>query len=240
MNKKERSNDALEHTEEMAKLYKEEIKNSIDNSVVYRDSAEIHSSGSPVISLEQTDTVSSIFKHNKGKVGILNFASYKHAGGGFLRGSMAQEESLCASSFLYNVLSKFEDYYEYNMNHLNDSLYTNACIYSPDIIFINGSKIYKVDVFTCAAPNNCKRNLISPAVNSSHLESRIKFLREIISNYNIDVLILGAFGCGVFSQDALEVASLFKKYFSDCNAKQVVYAIPDAKNYNKFRSVFNS
>jgi uncharacterized protein (TIGR02452 family) len=41
-----------------------------------------------------------------GKITVLNFASAKKAGGGFLNGAMAQEESLCYSSNLYTSLAK--------------------------------------------------------------------------------------------------------------------------------------
>ena len=48
-------------------------------------------------------------------VGVLNFASAKNPGGGFLNGSMAQEESLAIASAMYvcmcqgltNVLCKY-------------------------------------------------------------------------------------------------------------------------------------
>ncbi|HBR75644.1 MAG TPA: TIGR02452 family protein, partial [Cyanobacteria bacterium UBA11159] len=38
------------------------------------------------------------------KIGVLNFASAKNPGGGFLRGTQAQEESLARSSALYKSL----------------------------------------------------------------------------------------------------------------------------------------
>lgn len=46
---------------------------------------------------------------------VLNFASYCNPGGGFLNGTMAQEEALCRSSTLYEVLTEQEDKF-YNSN----------------------------------------------------------------------------------------------------------------------------
>ena len=40
------------------------------------------------------------------RIGVLNFASAKNAGGGFLGGSQAQEESLARNSALYATLEK--------------------------------------------------------------------------------------------------------------------------------------
>lgn len=56
------------------------------------------------VEVSTLDTVSAIFHftNGKNKVAALNFASYKHPGGMFLKGSKAQEECLCHESFLFN------------------------------------------------------------------------------------------------------------------------------------------
>ena len=98
-----------------------------------------------------TDTVSAIFQYTSeqdGKIAALNFASYKHPGGMFIKGSSAQEESLCHASFLYNVLKEFEDsYYKENRKNLNRSLYTNKALYSPNIKFFNKTSKSLISVF---------------------------------------------------------------------------------------------
>lgn len=93
------------------------------------------------VSVVDLDTVSAIFRYKRKekRTAILNFASYKNAGGMFLQGSSAQEESLCHASFLYNVLSEFKDYYAWNDKHKNRALYENRALYSPDVVFTNDS-----------------------------------------------------------------------------------------------------
>ena len=60
----------------------------------------------------------------------------------------------------------------------------------------------------------------------------------------VEVLILGAFGCGVFGNDPLTTAKIFKEcltkyqYYRDV-FKLVVFPIPDAKNYEIFKEILD-
>ena len=68
------------------------------------------------------------------KTAVLNFASYKHPGGGFIRGSMAQEEALCHESFLYNVLNAFDaTFCDYNRTSLGVILVLDMCMKLSDV-----------------------------------------------------------------------------------------------------------
>ncbi len=51
-----------------------------------------------------------------GKIGILNFASAKHEGGGFLTGAQAQEESIARASTLYPSLMTVEGQQYYKLH----------------------------------------------------------------------------------------------------------------------------
>ena len=249
-NKSLRALQANQHTEIMAHQHPEEIKDSLFNSLIYSptDTFFVNPVDKEIpIFLAAKDSVSAIFDYYEGKTAVLNFASYKNPGGGFLSGSRAQEESLCHSSFLYNVLSKFPTYYGWNQNHLNRSLYENRAIYSPRILFENedGDTIY-CDVITCAAPNitpNRKYNLgVTDEENLAALDSRIHFVLDIAAENQVDTLILGAFGCGVFGQDAEDVCRIFVKYLTSSHRcfKKVIFAIPNdvhSENYDKFFKV---
>lgn len=184
---------------------------------------------------------------NNGKVAALNFASYKHPGGMFLNGSSAQEESLCHSSTLYNVLESFNDsYYENNRKSLNKALYLNRALYSKNILF---DLQYNCDIITCAAPNiGPLIHYNSPLSKELQVEifstqrSRIEFVLHIAEINEVNTLILGAFGCGVFHNDPDTIARIFKELL--CNRfknsfNKVCFAIPDDRTYNIFKSIIN-
>lgn len=199
----------------MSVRFTNEISDSIAKTKI-RSSAINHSPGKTedieIILSDSVDASIRAFEAGN-KVTLLNFASYKNPGGKFLDGSSAQEESICHKSNLYNVLSseKLKEYYEWNNLHKNKALYKNRALYTPDIIFDNA---YKIDVITCAAPNfsaASKYMSVTEEENSKVLKDRIDFLLNVISEFNTDTLILGAWGCGVFGQNPAEVARLFKE-----------------------------
>ena len=198
-----------------------------------------------------SDTVSAIEKvydeyPSVYKKAALNFASYKNPGGMFLKGSKAQEECLCHQSVLYNILSRFPMYYEENKKNLNRALYTDRAIYTPNVPFFTETSIFDGDIITCAAPNKYaaqKYKNVSDEENWYNLYNRIDFILDIAKVNGVDILIVGAFGCGVFGQDPYEVAAIFK-YLLDTKPygfSQVIFAIPKgtrADNYTPFEQIF--
>ena len=65
-------------------------------------------------------------------VAILNFASARNPGGGYLGGARAQEEDLCRSSALYTTLLEARDYYEAHRAD-RDTRYSHRVIFSPGV-----------------------------------------------------------------------------------------------------------
>ena len=186
------------------------------------------------------------------KVCALNFASFKNPGGKFLEGSMAQEESLCHVSTLYNVLRAFRNtFYHDNLTRINRLLYANKAIYSPHIVFADetSTKHATCDIITCAAPNYraaAKYRGVTMEENTRALYDRCKFVLDVAAEHRVDVLILGAYGCGVFGQDPYMVAKIFKHLLVDYTTKfnKVIFAIPNSghgtRNFAAFDSVFKS
>ena len=242
--KEEREKKAVQHTEEMEEKFEKDIKNCVRTTKLYNDNLVVEPTKEEInIQVIDTDSVSAIFDFSTGKTAVLNFSSYKHPGGMFLKGSKAQEECLCHESFLYNVLKEWQfKFYDWNKNHKNKALYFNRALYLKDIVFIHNGKEKKCNVITCAAPNKFaaqKYCNVSNQENLKILKSRIEFILKIAKENNIDTLILGAYGCGVFGQNPEEVADTFKKYLNIYNFKNVIFAIPDKKdqNYRIFKKI---
>ena len=248
MKKEQLKERALKHTEAMDRLYSKEIKKSIEGTCLYgTDFIRSGTAGRAAgFLLEQSYTQDSVMRNaGKGKTAVLNFASYRHAGGGFLNGSKAQEEAICHASFLYNVLRGFPGYYEWNEANYNMGLYMNRALYSPDVFFFNDDDrdYVTADVITCAAPNRSmllKDGRFSEKENEAALKDRIRFIRDICDNESVDILIAGAFGCGVFAQKPEAVAACFKECFSDTKVKKVVFAVPPDRNYPPFEKDFGT
>lgn len=252
--KEKRAEQARKHTEQMETKYHKEIQESARDTIYYltgyKSIKTIIKENLPQIIVEDIDSVSAILQYKKqdpdDKLAVLNFSSYKKPGGMFINGSKAQEECLCHESFLYNVLSKKQDFYEWNNRHKNKALYLDRGLYSPNIRFDRDNLFSCLcDVITCAAPNKTtaqKYQNVSDEENTKVLRSRIKFVLDIAKDNYVDTLILGAYGCGVFGQDAREVANIFKEYLSTTHIcfDKVVFAIPKGRdgNLEAFKEVF--
>ena len=148
---------------------------------------------------------------------------------------------LCHESFLYNVLKEFDGFYEWNSHHNNRGLYTDRAIYTPAVIFTNGATC---DVITCASPNmspGIKYGNVSADENRKALEKRVEFIRDIAEENSVEMLVLGAFGCGVFRQDPAEVAQAIRKAFAETSVKRIIIAVPgNDNNYRVFKKEFGA
>lgn len=67
---------------------------------------------------------------DRAPVAVLNFASARNPGGGYLNGAQAQEEAVCRSSALYTCLLRAPGYYDHHRTH-RDAFYSDRVIHSP-------------------------------------------------------------------------------------------------------------
>lgn len=193
------------------------------------------------IEVVNLDTVSAAYRERGLKIAVLNFASYKNPGGMFLEGSIAQEESLCHESALYNILSDehiVQGFYFPNRQNLNRSLYHSNLLYTIAVPFVHNGEFKYLDVITCAAPNKGaaqKYCHVSDQECDYAMRLRIRSVLMAAIDRDVDVLILGAFGCGVFRNDPKTVATIFKQELDGCPFK-AVFAVPGDK-YTVFKTI---
>lgn len=188
-----------------------------------------------------------------GKTAVLNFANPQYPGGGASKGAVAQEECLCRCSNLYLCLSApniFEDYYFYHKKYTNH-LFSDRLIYTKDVVvFKDESEVpallprdewFFVDVITCAAPYIAKINIDNTSLKSL-FKSRIKNIFEAAIDNGVEVIILGAFGCGAFKNPPEVVAEAFHEVIAENgyadNFKKIVFAIKCNPNNTKNLDVF--
>ena len=164
---------------------------------------------------------------------IFLYSIYKNKGGGFIAGSNGQEESLCRNSGLYPTLCKFKkEYYEFHkLQNESSLLYSNSCIYSPNVPVIrNDNGDLLKESYSCsfisASAVNCKYwikrhkgNELQWIVDSKNIlyqtmKNRIDKILDIAIKNKHDAIILGPFGCGIFDNDANIISDIFASLLS--------------------------
>lgn len=180
---------------------------------------------------------------------VLAFASFTNPGGGYIQGYLGQEATLCADSYLYNVLDKQRKWYgENRRRNINCELYRNRALVVPAVRFDRNRVHAYADVIVAAAPN-AKRARQEYRVGDDALldalRDRIRFVLAVCDELGREKLVLGAWGCDNNGFDAEAVAELFRKELAsgDFKVKQVFFAVPSTRwdeDFAKFEHVLAS
>uniref|UniRef100_A0A914X1B2 Microbial-type PARG catalytic domain-containing protein n=1 Tax=Plectus sambesii TaxID=2011161 RepID=A0A914X1B2_9BILA len=202
---------------------------------------------------------------NGSLVACLNFASAKNAGGGFLRGAKAQEESLARSSSLYASLTcpAAALYYEFNRAiKPNRGIYSDHLIWSPNVVVFRDddcsllSQPFTVNFITSPAVNagvykrfapvnkkeekNDDNNYASDELNVT-MRRRVRTVLATALERQQRCLILGAWGTGCFQNESDHVVDWFHEAltgdFADC-FERVIFAVLDDTADKKKLAVF--
>ncbi|MFB9367126.1 TIGR02452 family protein [Kitasatospora albolonga] len=185
-----------------------------------------------------------------GPVAVLNFASARNPGGGYLRGARAQEEDLCRSALLYHCLLAAPDYYEAHRAS-TDLHYSHRVIWSPDVPVIRDAHgelradPYTVSFLTSPAPNagQLARRAEGGRVDVREvLVERARRVLGVAAAHGVRELVLGAWGCGVFGNDPAEVAEAFELALATHGAPftRVVFAVWDRTPVSANRAAFEA
>ena len=177
---------------------------------------------------------------------VLDFASFTNPGGGYIQGYLGQEATLCADSYLYNVLDKQRKWYgENRRRNINCELYRNRALVVPAVRFDRNHVHAYADVIVAAAPNAKRARQeyrVSDDALLNALRDRIRFVLAICDELGREKLVLGAWGCDNNGFDAEAVAELFRKELAsgDFKVKQVFFAVPSTRwdeDFAKFEHV---
>lgn len=164
---------------------------------------------------------------------VLNFANPVNPGGGVRGGAKAQEEDLCRKSSLLLSLESdaAKKYYEYNKSAYSN-MGSDAIILTPNVEIIRDADgellddSFIVSVLTCAAPVIYQgMGRVSYEQYKALFYNRICGILKFAAFKRYPCLVLGAFGCGAFGNDAKLVSDLFYKAL-----KEFSY------NYNGFQA----
>ncbi|MDQ1034545.1 uncharacterized protein (TIGR02452 family) [Streptomyces sp. V3I8] len=186
-----------------------------------------------------------------GPVAVLNFASARNPGGGYLNGAQAQEEALCRASALYTCVLGVREFYDHHRTH-RDPFYTDRVIHSPAVPVFRDDRgafldePYTAGFLTAAAPNAgvIKRTAPERAPELPRaLASRAERVLETAAAHGYRRLVLGAWGCGVFRNDPAQVAGAFRSLLADGGRfagsfEHVVFGVLDRTQGAVVRSAF--
>lgn len=253
--------EAIAQTRQQTKFYSPDV-------YPLRSSRANEGLGNVVVTRNRTfEAVLSLHKQYPGaKIAALNFASATTPGGGVTQGATAQEECLCRCSTLYpclNTPSNWEYFYDLN-RAIRNPLHTDKIIYTPgvvicktdDLVPLSDDQLVSVDIITCAAPNlrgkpsnryndegtDQKVEISDEVLYAVHVK-RAKHILDVAKQNGVDILVLGAFGCGAFKNNPQIVARAYRDAIQDlgANFKEIEFAVycrdRDAENYEVFKEV---
>ncbi|KAJ5730760.1 uncharacterized protein N7483_005268 [Penicillium malachiteum] len=208
------------------------------------------SSSSPRITVQNADSFTAAQRilnaHPTAKVGVLNMASEKHPGGGWLHGALAQEEALCFRSTLAATLNdshyplpEFGAIWSPRVAVFRDEVARWCRIYPHDDIFIVG-------VVSLAALRNPRlskdKQQFANLGDIRVTKDKMRQVLRVLAQNNVTHCVLGALGCGAFHNPPREVARISGEVLSESEWRgkfeEIVFAVLDTRNEGNFR-IFN-
>ena len=191
------------------------------------------------IYFEKMDTISAVIKYAKPyfcspTVDFLVFASSKHYGGGVWTGAKAQEEDIFRCTDLYLMKDEIEKKY-YPLK----GILSIDCHIVRDRNYNDLDRYVPARAFFAAAPN-LNKTMNDPKLDVDFYTRMLCLTDATLYHSTNNVMVIGAWGCGVFKNDPKDVAEMFKHIMPlllDDYKGGVVVAIPDERMLNIFKEV---
>lgn len=180
----------------------------------------------------------------------LNFASAKNPGGGFLKGSTAQEEALARTTGIYHAIGSnaAQELYSINRSNNRNCLYADALAYSPGVPIFRDDDcklLPRAEICRCAF-------VTCPAVNAKHAAPRTSVAEvqrtmlgricRIVSEMERrghNAVVLGSYGCGVFGNNVEDVAKSFVLALAGRKFSRVRFSVIAEYDARVFREAFD-
>lgn len=191
---------------------------------------------------EEIDTLDCAQKYKGLKILVLNFANGMYPCKDTIKGD-TQEEDLCIRTNL--AVSLRREFYP-----LGETI-----VYSTDITIIKDNKTtgyrilrpkeqQSIDVVTVEAISNPKIRF-EPNTKKFYYENpgdkdltraKIRTMLYVAEKKKYDLFITGAWGCGKFHNPRKEMCELWKEQIKCHNIPNIIFAIPDKKLLETFKS----
>ena len=185
---------------------------------------------------------------------VMNFADPYTPGGGYLDGTVAQEESICRRTTLYASLCHPEAYEVYQLNRMLQRPADTGCmIWSPAVYIFRDTMlrlsedVVEIAVLSLSAPNlnGSAANIPMEEIDRIMIRRMENFLMKAVEE-GYQSLVLGAWGCGVFGHSPARVAACFYKVLYEKRFagffQEIIFAVwdhaADQSCYKAFRRQF--
>ncbi|KAJ5155939.1 hypothetical protein N7492_008742 [Penicillium capsulatum] len=206
----------------------------------------------PTISVWNSDSFTAaetILRANPtARIGVLNMASERHPGGGWLRGALAQEEALCFRSTLartlhmrYYPLPQFGAIWSPQVTVFRGEVSSWCQLYAPAEMFTVG--VVSLPALRRPALTPDKKEFANPG--TIHVvKDKIRQVLRVLATNHVTHCVLGAMGCGAFQNPVSEVVRAYKEVLDEAEwngaFEEIVFAVLDTRgesNHEVFKDM---
>ncbi|KAH6648461.1 hypothetical protein BKA67DRAFT_538496 [Truncatella angustata] len=182
------------------------------------------------------------------RVAVLNLASDKNPGGGWLRGSAAQEEALCYRSSLSLSLQRgYYPFMPFDGVYTGDVVIVRSSMAEGHELLVPGVPAAGLPVVSVISVAGIRHPMISTdkqafAVKKDRnlTKDKMRLVLRIAAHERHEMLVLGAIGCGAFRNPPRDVAKCWLEVLQEDEFKggwwrDIWFAIFDVKNEGNFQ-----
>lgn len=190
-----------------------------------------------VVKMDTFNCAEHMIKEEKLNPLVLNMASDFHPGGGWRKGSLAQEESLFYRSTYDLTL---------NTRSIRYPLSPTDIVYSPYVYVFKDSNYDLMPWDSCfGVACLAVAGIRNPKLDHGHLMERdrkltklkIKSIYDVAKCYGHNSLVLSALGCGAFHNPHEDIAKIFREVNKECKYGLTVRFAILHPNYIPFKNI---